>query len=156
MEPVHFYGEFDGENDLPMSGVASFHGSPHYFSLVGYCFEVPRTAEYELSPVTEAVIPYVLELAAIWHRWELAYHAGEVPIESWPALPPDRETREQALSIIKADQVAAQDSLFIRAGTFRTSATYAQKMSSLAGKRWPVPGFYSAELEVKWSDENDA
>jgi len=87
MEPVTIYWDFDGENDIPVSGVAEFQGKAHYFVLRGYEFDHPRTADFDLAPVSELVLPRILELAAIWRRWELAYHGGEVALDTWPALP---------------------------------------------------------------------
>jgi hypothetical protein len=151
MERVHFYGEYDGETGLPESGVANFNGQPHYFWLVSYRQE-PYRAEFELAPVSKEAFALVLEQAGIWRRWELAYHGGEVSLETWPALASDREADEKLRRLISADQIEARQNAFVRIGAFQTSHAYTQRMAKLAGTRWPVPGWHSAELEVTWGE----
>jgi hypothetical protein len=152
MEPVHFYGEYDGEIELPESGVAEFKGKPHYFWLSAYRHEGPRCAEFELAPVSPEAFPLVVEQAGIWRRWELAYHGGEVPLETWPALPADRDADTRLRAFFEADHASSRKHVFRRVGTFQTSATYEEEMAGLPAKKWPVPGWYSAELQVTWSE----
>lgn len=151
MEPVHFYGEYDGEIDLLESGVADFQGQPHYFWLAAYCRDVPRCAEFELAPVSHVAFSCVMEQAGIWRRWELAYHGGEVPLETWPALPSDRDADLRLREFFKADHARSREHTFRKLGAFQTSAKYRDEMSKLPAKKWPVPGWYSPELEVSWT-----
>jgi hypothetical protein len=83
----------------------------------------------------------------------LAYHGGEVPLESWPALPVDLEARKNAQSLVDTDQAKMRDFTFVRIGRFQTTSEYLDKANEFSGKRWPVPGWHSPDLEVEWSEQ---
>ena len=151
LEAVHYCWEMDDELELPEEGAADFGGSPHYFWFLGYRHLVPRSAYYELSPISEEAYRAIRELAAIWRRWELAYHGGDIALETWPAIPDDKERSTMLRTFLDQDRRASRPALFEARGTFNTSAQYLRKMAKFAGRKWPCPGWHSAELEVIWS-----
>src|SRR5262245_46784233 len=80
---VLHYFSYDGEIDLPEEGIADVNGRPHYFWLREEGSE-PRTAFFDLAPVDPDLLGWVTEVHAIWHEWDLAYHAGRVDLASHP------------------------------------------------------------------------
>ena len=71
--------------DGPRSGIASYVGEPHYYK----CGESEEgySDEFFLAPVSAETFSLAMEQWAIWRDWEAAFHRGEVPESTHPALP---------------------------------------------------------------------
>lgn len=100
--------------DGPRRGVALFDGRPHAFESL---FDDDR---FRLWPIDDAVLALALEDWAIWRRWEKAFHAGEAPHGSHPALPADR-ARHEALTGLLDPLTSPGPSSFFARGRFEPS-----------------------------------
>jgi hypothetical protein len=86
--------------DGPRLGIAELDGAPHIYEA-----EFDHSADeygdtYFLSPAEPELVASVLEDWEIWLRWQAAYKRGEVPHETHPALPAERERHEQLKNLI--------------------------------------------------------
>jgi hypothetical protein len=81
---VHDY--YDG----PRCGIAFFNGAAHWYDAVFDAAADDYSGIYALQPIDDALLALAMEDWAIWLRWHAAQQAGEVPLESHPALPADR------------------------------------------------------------------
>ena len=80
--------------DGPRRGIANFEGRPHLFESE-FADLAGQQDVFVLSPVDDQTLALALEDWRIWRRWERAFHAGNTPKETHPALPEDRERWEQ-------------------------------------------------------------
>jgi hypothetical protein len=133
-EPVYTVNDYFNR---PRLGVAEYLGEPHIYESV---FDASRDCysdHYFASPIGRDLLRLVQQDWEIWQRWQAAYSAGAVTLDSHPALPEDKEAHEQLHCEIgdrlKADRDQAKK-LWAR---FRESA-------SAAGG-----------LEVKWFDSEN-
>jgi len=148
-ERVHTYFSYDGEAGLPEEGIVNFNGVPHYFWLNQCCPE-PHFGIFELAPASPALLSLSKEHDAIWRKWDLAYHAGEVELDTHP-MRAGNNPRFAQLSAQIDECAAALRTKSIRAtGVVSTATDYLEKMRPFVGMKWPVPGTYSAELEITW------
>lgn len=149
---IYTYFSYDGETDLPEEGVADFHGTPHYFWL-RRCSTEPNIGLFDLAPVDSELLAMVNEQQAIWHQWDLAYHAGEVELTTHPARAGNNQ-RYVELSTQVAQRVASlpktENSVV---GEVRATKEYVERMRPFIGQKWPAPGTHSPELEVTWREE---
>ena len=89
---------FDG----PRSGVADFDGRPHAFAC-DFDDELQDWSEfYHLKPLTDEEFRLVMTDWQIWTRWLAAYNAGEVGLDTHPALPSDRSVHERIAPAVEA------------------------------------------------------
>lgn len=93
---------FDG----PRGGVADFEGRPHVFRSL---FQRSRDDAGELQedvfvlkPIDLATLELMLEDWEIWLRWECAFKAGQVQLDTHPALPSDRARHDEIRPRLKA------------------------------------------------------
>jgi hypothetical protein len=89
-EPVYLVLNYQ---DSIRSGIADYHGSPHYFA---EHFDQARddyTGMFSLSPVDQSIVEVANEANAIEQRFWTAYHAGEraIPDVLPRVLAEDRE-----------------------------------------------------------------
>ncbi|MGK6310287.1 hypothetical protein [Variovorax sp. DT-64] len=82
-ERVYSYFDYDGEVELPEEGVADFGGAPHYFWL-RESSSTPGRGIFDLAPIGVTLLADVVEAEAIWHAWDLDYHAGRVELDCHP------------------------------------------------------------------------
>jgi len=124
--------------DGPRAGIANFRGRPHAYTSPFDFSKDEFDDLYELRPVDDETLRLALEDWEIWLRWEDAYHAGVVALETHPALPADRA---------RHDQIAP--TLTRRLGELRGPAIRARAVFR------PVPGHANAGggrwIEVKWT-----
>jgi hypothetical protein len=80
--------------DGPRRGIANFEGEPHLFESEFADIEDADDV-FVLSPVSDETFRLALEKWQIWRRWERAFHAGETPMDTHPALPEDRKRWEE-------------------------------------------------------------
>lgn len=110
MDTVHAIWDF---YDGPRTGVASFHGQPHYFSCQWDDAADDYSNTYSLSPIDADTFVLVLQQWAIWQEWEVAFHAGQVSSESHPGLG-GRDLRYDQLQVLlqtRIDALPASSSL---------------------------------------------
>ena len=125
--------------DVPRTGIADFHGSPHYYECLfddskGY-LDI-----FRLSPVDDETFQLALEDWAIWRRWKRAYREGRADQSTHPALPADRQRHEELQSVLEERLKIKEDQVIQARGEFEPR----QPSQEL------VPGM-TADLEVKWT-----
>jgi hypothetical protein len=81
--------------DGPTDGVAFFDGKPHAYQRLFDYAEDEYSDEYDLMPIDEALLPLIEEQWSIWIRWATAFHAGETPLDTHPALSEDRHRYDE-------------------------------------------------------------
>lgn len=77
--------------DQPRSGVADYHGEPHWFENIFDEEHDTYSEDYWLTRLTPEESAMVKEQSEIFLRWRHAFDRGEVDISSHPALPKDAE-----------------------------------------------------------------
>jgi hypothetical protein len=124
--------------DGPREGIADFHGEPHIYQCQFDEIEDDWSRTLLLTPVDEETLRLALEDWAIWTRWERAFHEGRTTQATHPALPEDRQ-RRQEIEVILEGRLTVDPSTAVRvAGEFR-----GRKNTNA------YPGIRS--LEVKWT-----
>lgn len=87
--------------DGARGGIADFRGAAHVYQ---FLFDEAHDGEdhgtFLLCPVDEETFRLALEDSAIWKRWEVAFHAGHVNLETHPALPEDRRRHEEVEAML--------------------------------------------------------
>jgi|SRR5579863_2306415 len=76
--------------DGPRTGVANFHGEPHFYDCI---FDEKRSDYsnlFQLTPIDQHTFELALAAWGLWRKWEIAYHQGKVKWESHPALRADK------------------------------------------------------------------
>src|SRR6478736_4926602 len=84
-ERIHHYYGYDGEAELPEEGIADFNGQPHYFWLrqfIDTCI-----GQFALAPADPELLAWAAEVEALWHKWDVEYHAGRVELATHPMRP---------------------------------------------------------------------
>ena len=76
--------------DGPREGVADYEGVPHHYIAEWNDVRDEYAETYSLTPIDDVTLALLLEDWAIWSRWKVAFHRGEVDLASHPALPEDR------------------------------------------------------------------
>lgn len=127
--------------DIPRAGFADFGGVPHAYRSVWRddLDDWDPADRFELSPVSREVLEMALEDWAIWLRWEAAYSAGRVPLESHPALPPDRARDEELAPLLTRAMEIDPARRRVATGEFRR-----------AGGGPAGAGLSRGELQVRW------
>jgi len=123
--------------DGPRRGIASFRGTPHEYVAEFDHSKDDHAETFELRPVDAETLRLALEDWEIWLRWDDAYKAGHVTLDTHPALPTER-VRHDEIAPVLAARLAALPGPAIRAsGTFRPAPGHA----TAGGGRW---------MEVQW------
>jgi hypothetical protein len=126
---------FDG----PREGLADYHGCPHSYKSEWNEAADDWAATFELTPVDAATFELEIERWEIWRTWERAFHSGQVPKESHPAVG-GKNARYDELGKLIALRMSALKPLEERlVGAFR----------ALQGQS--LPGYMMRELEVEWT-----
>jgi hypothetical protein len=128
--------------DGPRGGITSFRGRPHTYASTFSDVNDDYTDVFELRPIDDETLRLALESWEIWLRWEDAFYAGEVGIDTHPALPAER-ARHDELDALLAPRLAARPDPPIRAhAMFRPAPGHEH-----AGRgRW---------LEARWTVVED-
>lgn len=87
-EPVHVIYDYW---DQPRSGVADYHGEPHWFENVFDEARDTHSDDYWLTRLTPDEFANAKEQSEIFLRWRQAFDRGEVDLSSHPALPDESE-----------------------------------------------------------------
>ena len=130
--------------DGPRGGIADFHGKPHLYSSLWDESADDWSDTFLLQPVDEQTFLLAMEDWAIWCRWERAYHSGQTPHATHPALPNERARHDELNALLTPKlQVDPKQAIRVR-GSFE-ARTPAQ------------PGVTSSgELVVIWSSHENA
>ena len=150
-ERIHTYFSYDGETGLPEEGIADFGGRPHYFWL-NQCTSEPHCGLFDLAPADVELFAMARELEAIWHEWDLAYHAGKKELKTHPLRSGNNPRYVELSAQVSRRAEALRSMAKVATGVISTSAEYLARMQPFAGKKWPVPGTYSLELEGTWRE----
>jgi len=131
--------------DDPRLGVANLHGAPHWYrSIFDEAADEWDPDRFELSPISPAMMPSVLEAWEIWLRWLTAFHSGglsdEDSAEPYGALSRDKARYTELRRQLDAVCVINPNIVVVMRGEFRPVAPL--PTGHLVG----VP----AELEVRW------
>jgi hypothetical protein len=120
MDTVHAIWDF---YDRPRTGVASFLGQPNYFFCQWDDAADDYSCNYALSPIDADTFELVLQQSAIWQKWELAFHAGQVSSESHPSFG-GRDPRYDQLQVLLQARIEAlpTSSSIVQAKFFPVSA----------------------------------
>ena len=129
--------------DGPRRGIANFNGQPHLYDCVFADEKQDYSNLYRLTPVSEELFLLALEDWTIWKRWELAFHAGEVNLDSHPALPAERDRHLYLQSLLDEQLKTDTAGCLLRAGAFANAGTKAAAKGILI------------DLVVKWSEPNE-
>ena len=112
-ETVHTMTDF---YDGPRGGVADYQGSPYVYEST--FADIDATGDvvdiFRLSPISRDVFVLALEDWAIWLRWETAFHRGEAPRGTHPALPADRARHDELEQLLEG-KLEIMDDVCVRA-----------------------------------------
>jgi len=125
--------------DGPRAGVAEFDGQPHYYECHFDETSDDWSDTFVLRPIDSETFKLALEDWDIWERWNAAFEAGEVDLDTHPALPEERERHDQISEVLK-ERLKADSKLNIKAkGQFEVVAPkrQGQSIASLV-VRWTV------------------
>jgi hypothetical protein len=87
--------------DGPRVGVANYCGKPHFYECIFDEDLDTYTESFWLTPISEETFRLTMEDWTIWRRWEFAFHAGKVGLDTHPALPPDSKRCEELKTVLK-------------------------------------------------------
>lgn len=104
--------------DGPLEGIADYHGKPHFYDRIFNANEDEYSDIFWLTPIDDRTFALAMEEWAIWRRWQDAFHAGKVSIETHPALPPESLRHAELTSILKNGLVTDMTSAFKQMGRF--------------------------------------
>ncbi len=155
MESVLYFGmeAFESEDDiheLPMCGFASYEGQPHFINFCADKSKPPGELIYGLTPLTNEIFTQVEECVSIWRKWTLAYHSGEIELNTHPMRPEQNDRYVELISKLNLVASHYQPHYFSQA-KFRLSDKWLKDHARVAGKKWPIPGTYSAEYVIDWT-----
>lgn len=86
-EMVHTIFDYQ---DGPRIGIADHDGAPHRYALDFDPEAVEYLNTYSLVRIPDDLFQLAMEDWAIWRRWETSFHHGLTSMETYPALPQDR------------------------------------------------------------------
>lgn len=150
----HYFG-YDGEIELPEEGIADFLGQPHYFWLVQGLMD-ERAGEFEIAPVGPELLDHVNEIGAIWHAWDVAYHAGTVELSSHPMQPGSNPRYVELIARVEQSALVLRQDAIPIVGAVSTSPEYLAHVQQFVGQKWPAPGTCSPVLEIEWRAAREA
>lgn len=126
LEVVH---TIDDWYDGPRGGAADFRGAPHWYRSVYLDGEEwdPDEDRFELTPLTAEALGWILELSAIFKRWDALHRGGQLAWdgdeETFGALPEERD-RARELSRLIDDYLARTQPTVLVRGTFAPVCTH--------------------------------
>jgi hypothetical protein len=127
-------------HDGPRSGVAYFHGSPHYFECIFDDSLDEYSESYRLLRLTPESLKLARESWAIFLRWKAAFDSGTTDLSTHPALPEDtakyRINRSQLQNALDSG---------------RSSAVCARGCFAPMGDSGPLANALTP-WQVRWSD----
>jgi hypothetical protein len=128
--------------DGPRSGIAEYRGQAHHFRCEWNEIEDDYAETFVLAPIGQEMLTLAMDQLAIWRDWESAFHRGEVPQSTHPAL---ADPRYNQLEGTIRDRISSERRESRRAvPVFRTRP----------GQASAPPGVIR-ELKVEWTDIED-
>lgn len=125
--------------DGPRCGIADFDGKPHVYESMWDDGSDNYSDVFRLSPVSDSLFSLALEKWTIWRRWETAFHCGEAPQDTHPALPADRTRHDELQQLLEGQLTIDDDNFVCATGEFRPRID----------DSWS--GYGMRPLEVEWS-----
>lgn len=110
--------------DGPREGFANYRNKPHHcrslFLDTKYNDKYnPDEERFELTPVSEQAIEWVVASHQLWLKWEEAYHAGTLaPEDDAPVLPEDRVQYQYLRDMLEQHRTEQSASAFVACGRF--------------------------------------
>jgi hypothetical protein len=92
-------------HDGPRSGVANFHGKPHFYECLFDEKSDDYSNSYLLTALHQEVFKAAIENWEIFLRWRAAFDLGKVNRDTHPALPQDRNRFDETRRLL--DQALA-------------------------------------------------
>ena len=87
--------------DGPRQGIADHLGVPHFYESRWSDIDTDQEDTFLLMPIPAEIVKLALEDWAIWRRWEVAFHKGQIAADTHPALPEDRERHSELQERLK-------------------------------------------------------
>ena len=128
---------FDG----PRGGVAEFFGRPHRYQCKWDKELDDRAESFILTPISNDILALELEQWALWRKWELAFHRGDVQQSSHPGLGGTDARYDELKRIIKDRSVEESPATWRAKGLFRARSSQPE-----------MPVGVMRELEVEWTE----
>jgi hypothetical protein len=115
-----------GSHDGPGDGVADFNGVPHYFAAEWDEGKDNYAEVVRLTPISTQILRLVVERQEIEERWWAAYYGGTAPVETRPALPPERERYDKIQTILPNELTTRAKPVVRARGEFRRESDQVQ------------------------------
>jgi hypothetical protein len=87
-------------HDGPRTGIAHFHGQPHFYECIFDDAKDEYLELFRLTPLDKETFQLAMEDWNIWRRWESAFHSGKTDLSSHPALPNEAARHEELKRIL--------------------------------------------------------
>ena len=120
------------------TGVADFHGRPHYFRCI--FSNGDYTEQFELQPLEPALFDATKEQWAIYRDWERRFHSGEAPLDTHPGHGGVVPRYDELELTIRAGLAAINGSPKVAHASFRAVANQPD-----------LPDGCLREMEVQWT-----
>jgi hypothetical protein len=128
-------------HDGPRSGIADYLGRPHHYECQWNSSTDDYGERFRLTPIDDNVLSLALEQWGIWRIWENAFHRGEVPQSTHPALPDQNGRHEELEAMLNARVSGSKMPRQQATGTFRVLPGQSERPSGVM-----------RDLEVEWSE----
>ena len=126
--------------DGPRSGIANYHGVPHYYECEWEEADDEYASTFTLRQIDEDTFKLALEQWSIWREWEIAYHRGERKPETHPGYR-GQNARYDDLEDLLKQRIDSASAIGVSVqGTFRPLDMQPK-----------FPHGVMSELEVQWS-----
>jgi hypothetical protein len=106
--------------DGPRLGAADLGGRPHLYESIFDEAADEYSDLFWVMPIDESRFSLVMEAWAIWLRWQAAFRSGNASSDTHPALPEDRQRRDElkeAIGPLECDPATSQ----LKSARFRGS-----------------------------------
>jgi hypothetical protein len=90
----------DDYRDGPRSGVANFHGAPHFYECIFDEQADDYSNSYLLIPLSQEAFQAAIESWQIFLRWRTAHDLGKASDETHPALPEDKNRDNETKQLL--------------------------------------------------------
>jgi hypothetical protein len=104
--------------DGPRQGVANYQAQPHFYDRIFDDSRGEYSELFRLTPISQTTFQLAMEDWAIWRRWELAFAAQDVTLDTHPALREDRARHEEIKSVLDSALVTDEETCVLLKGLF--------------------------------------
>jgi hypothetical protein len=136
----HVYTVWD-YYDGPRSGIADYSGRPHHYRCEWNAADDGHDQTFVLTPIDQETLTLAMQQWSIWREWEEAFHRGEVPESTHPALAGSHPRYAELEASIKARLSVGAPHRRRAVAVFRVREGQAD-----------APRGALRELEVEWAD----